>query len=143
MLQGFDGIYRERQVKCASALYKNIGVERGDKKSRKAAMLKNFDFFDAPHAAFITMPKNFGVFNALDVGIYLDTLMLSMTEFGVSSCAQGALALYPDIVRNLLNIDRENAVLVGLSFGYEDPLHPANKTVTDRAQLEGTVSFFE
>lgn len=143
MFPAFDGVYRERQIQCASALYGNIGIERSDKSGRKAATLRNFDFFDAPHAAFITMPRNFGVFNALDVGIYLDTLMLSMTYHGVSSCAQGALALYPGIVRSILNISEDNAVLAGLSFGYQDDSHPANQTVTDRATLDEIVSFFD
>lgn len=142
MFPAFNGIHRERQVQCASALYENIGIERGNKEGRKDATLRNFDFFDAPHAAFITMPRGFGVFNALDVGIYLDALMLSMTYYGVSSCAQGALALYPNIVRSVLNISSENAVLAGLSFGYQDESHPANRTVTERATLDQVVSFY-
>jgi len=143
MLPGFDGVYRDRQVECAMALYGNIGVQRGDKEARKAAALRNFDFFDAPHVAFITMPSNFGIFNALDLGIYLQTLMLSMTSYGVSSCAQGALALYPELVRRVLDISEENAILVGVSFGFEDPSHPANKTILGRAGVDEVVSFYD
>lgn len=142
LLPGFEGIYRDRQVECAAALYEKIGVERTDKQARKEAALRNFSFFGAPHAVFITMPRTFGIFNALDLGIYLQTLMLSMTHHGVGSCAQGALAIYPSVVRDILDIEDEQAVLVGVSFGFEDFSHPANKTNTDRARIEETISFY-
>ena len=139
----YQNVYRERQMDCASALYNNLGVIREDKAGRKEAMSRNFNFFGAPHAAFITMPKQFGTFNALDVGLYVQTLLLSMEYFGVSSCAQGALALYPDVIKDYLGIPAGHGLLVGISFGYEDPTHPANNTITTREQLTNVVTFCE
>ena len=43
-----------------------------------------------------------------------------MTERGIASCPQGALATYPEPVKALLPIPEENAILCGLSFGYAD-----------------------
>ena len=139
----YQDVYRERQIDCASALYSNLGISRGDKAERKIAMERNFNFFGAPHAVFITMPKKFGTFNALDVGLYVQTLLLSMQHFGVSSCAQGALALYPDVVREHLGIPDDQGILVGISFGYEDASHPANKTITERETLANVATFFD
>ena len=137
----YDGVFRQRQVDCATALYDSMGVQRGDKSQRKAAMLRNFEFFQAPHAAFISMPKRFGVFNALDVGMYLQTLLLCMKSYGVASCAQGALALYPDAVREVTGIADDQGILVGVAFGYEDPDHVTSNTVTSRADLGDIVTF--
>ena len=103
--------------------------------------MRNFEFFQAPHAAFISMPKRFGVFNALDVGMYLQTLLLCMKSYGVASCAQGALALYPDAVREVTGIADDQGILVGVSFGYEDPDHVTSNTVTSRADLGDIVTF--
>lgn len=137
--------YRQRQVDCAYALYGSMGIERGDKLGRGAAMLRNYDFFGAPHVAFIAMPKTFGVVNALDVGIYLQTLNLVMESHGVSSCIQGALAYYPDLVRKELGLPEDDSmqILCGISFGYEDKSHAANNTRTVRAELAENVVFFE
>ena len=139
----YHDVYRERQMDCASALYGKLGIKRDDKAARKEAMSRNFNFFGAPHVAFITMPKQFGTFNAMDVGLYVQTLLLSMEYFGVSSCAQGALALYPDVVKDYLGIPADHGLLVGISFGYEDPAHPANNTITTRESLDNVVTFFE
>jgi nitroreductase len=42
------------------------------------------------------MHKSFGATGAIDVGIYLQTLMLTMTAHGIARCPQGALRSYPD-----------------------------------------------
>lgn len=135
--------YRKRQVECAVELYGNMGIARDDKMGRMMAMLRNYEFFDAPHVAFIGMPKGFGVINALDVGIYLQTLMLAMTAHGVSSCAQGALAYYPGPVREAFGFGDEVSLVAGISFGYEDVSVPANKTRTTREDLAVSASFID
>lgn len=142
---GFFDEYRQRQVDCAYALYGSMGIERGDKAGRGAAMIRNYDFFAAPHVAFIAMPKSFGIVNALDVGIYLQTLNLVMESYGVGSCIQGALAYYPDIVRKELDLPEDDSmqILCGISFGYEDKSHDANKTRTVRAELSENITFFQ
>jgi nitroreductase len=137
----FKGVYRQRQVDCAMALYDNMGVERSDRQARMKAMLRNFNFFEAPHAAFLCMPKGYDVGNGVDVGIYLQTLMLVMSSYGVASCSQGALGFYPQQVREVLNIDDNLGVVVGLSFGYEDGDNAANKTRTTREKLSEVVHF--
>src|SRR5690606_33096128 len=69
----FEGVYRQRQVACAVALYEKIGVERHDRRGRTDASLRNFLFFDAPHVLVLCMDRRFGVGVALDVGAYLQT----------------------------------------------------------------------
>jgi len=75
----FTGIYRERQVGAAQALYGAMGVARGDAIGRKLAYIRNHAFFDAPHAVFIFMPEPFDTREATDLGMYAQTLMLALT----------------------------------------------------------------
>lgn len=140
-LPRFEGVYRQRQVDCAVALYSTMGIERDDKEGRARASLRNFELFDAPHVAFIGMERDFGVTVALDVGIYLQTLMLAMTAHGIASCAQGSMRYYPDDVREVFGEPESTAILCGISFGYEDPSVPANETRVGRAPLEENVVF--
>ena len=139
----FEGIYRRRQVDTAAALYGNMGIARDDKTGRRWAMLRNFEFFDAPHGAFVFMPRQFGATVALDVGMYAQTLMLAMTAHGISSCAQASIGRYPAIVRAHLGVDENMGLLMALSFGYEDPAVAANRTRVPRAPLEQEVRFME
>lgn len=139
----FPAPYRQRQVECAMALYQNMGIARNDREARSKAMLRNFAFFDAPHVAFICMPKDFDTVNAVDIGIYLQSLMLLMESKGISCCAQGALGFYPGPIKTILDIPEHLGVVVGLSFGYADPSNPANNTRTERAQMQQSVTFFD
>lgn len=137
----YPGAYRERQVDAAKALFAATGVAREDIAARRDSFLRNFRFFDAPHAAFIFMPRWAGIREAADCGMYAQSLMLALTAHGLASCPQGALSHHAEVVREALGIDREMLLLFGLAFGYEDGDHPANRTRTDRAPLDQTTVF--
>lgn len=139
----FDGEYRNRQVACAVAMYSEMGIARDDVAGRQRATMRNFELFDAPHVAFIGMHKDFGATVAVDVGMYAQTLMLAMTAHGISSCAQGSMRYYPDVVREVFGLDDSVHILFGISFGYEDPGVPANRTRTARAPLAENVTFLD
>lgn len=136
----FDG-YREKQVACAVELYGNMGVGRDDRQGRFNASLRNFEFFDAPHVAYVCMSKRFGLGVALDVGMYVQTLMLSMWSRGIGSCPQAALRSYPELVAKHLSIPDDEQILCGLSFGFEDPAVPANATRQPRDAVDANVFF--
>jgi len=138
----YGGIHRDRQYGSANALYSSMGIERSDKQSRMAALIRNWTFFDAPHALFFTMEKYLDIMGAVDMGIYAQTLSLLMTENGIASCFQGALGQFPDPIKKYLNIPEKFGILFGMSFGYADEKAPVNKTKTDRASLEEAVIFW-
>ncbi len=137
----FAGVYRERQVDAAAKLYGAMGVERRDLVARELAYIRNHAFFDAPHVVFVFMPEPFDTREAADIGMYAQTLMLALTARGVASCAQGALGLFPDIVRRELGVPPNFKLLFGVSFGYEDPQAKANATRVGRADIDDAVHF--
>jgi len=138
---GLLGKYKERQYDCAFKYYDSMGVTREDKAGRQKLLVKNWQFFGAPHGAFISMPKTMHRANAIDIGIFLQTMMLLLIERGISSCPQGALASFPDLVRKYVNIPEENAIMCGLSFGYKEEGARINSSVMDRVPLEEMSSF--
>ncbi len=137
----FDEPFRKHQIACAVTLFNEMGIGRDDKQGRNRALLRNFELFDAPHVAFLGMNKQFKEPVALDLGIYLQTLMLAMTANGIACCPQGSMRSYPDIVRREFDISPEIGILVGLSFGYEDPSVAANRARIDRSPLSENVVF--
>ncbi len=139
----YKGIHRDRQFESANVLYSSMGIERSDKQSRLDALIKNWTFFDAPHALFFTMEKYLNIMGAVDIGIYAQTLSLLMNENDISNCFQGALGQFPDPVKKFLDIPDNIGILFGMSFGYADEKAPVNTTRTDRVSIENSVVFWD
>ncbi len=139
----YDGEYKLRQYDSAARLYGAMGITRDEKGKRNDAFFRNFTFFDAPHAAFVFIPEQFGIREAADIGMFAQTLMLAMTAHGIASCPQTALSFHADIVRDILNIDPALKLLLGISFGYEDTENKANKCRVGRAGLEESIHFIK
>ena len=137
----FFGVHRERQIDAAQQLYGAMGVERRDVAGRHAAFIRNHASFDAPHVVFVFMADGFAEREAADIGMWAQTLMLALTARGVASCAQGALSLYPDIVREHLGVPSQQKLLFGVAFGYEDGSVKANAARVGRAALDDAVRF--
>ena len=137
----YAGVYKERQYASAEALYSAMGIAREEKDKRNVAFMRNFTFFDAPHVAFLFLPEPFGLREACDLGMYAQTLMLSMVAHGLACCPQTALSFLAGQVREVLDIDASNRLLFGISFGYEDPAHLSNRCRTDRAALGDLTHF--
>lgn len=136
----YPGVYRERQIGAAKALFVATGVAREDVEARRESYLRNFRFFDAPHAAFILLPPWAGYREAADCGMYAQSLMLALTAHGLASCAQGALSHHADVVKRALGVADDMRVLFGIAFGAEDAGHPANTARTTREPIATAIA---
>ena len=116
-----------------------MGIPRDDKEARRAAVLRNWEFFGAPVAGIVCMDKELGPADILGVGMYLQTLVLALTARGVATCVQVALAGYPEVLYRELSIPRQLSILCGVSIGYPDPDFPANSLNIGRAPIEDNV----
>lgn len=135
----YDGVYGDRRRASGYGLYNALGIERSDHDARAQQMLENFRFFGAPHVAIITTDAGLGTYGAVDCGGYVSTFLAAATSLGVATCAQAALALYSDGVRDYLKLGDDRLVVCGISFGYADSDHPANSFRTERADLTDVV----
>ena len=138
---GFAGVYLERRREVGFGLYAALGIAREDRAAREAQHLENFHFFGAPHVALLTMPTGMGVYGGLDLGGFLATFLLAAESAGVATIAQAALAAYAKPLRVALGIGPDRALLCGISFGYADAAHPANRFRASRAPREQIFRF--
>jgi nitroreductase len=129
-------LLRRRQVAAARALYGALGIAREDRAARDGQFARNFCFFDAPVALVVTIDRGFGSGGYMDLGMALYGLMLAAQSAGLASCAIGALASYPGLVRRHLGLDENSMVVCGMALGYADPQAPVNQTVTTRCELD-------
>jgi hypothetical protein len=133
--------YIDRRRACGFGYYETMGVTRENKEGRLAIARKNFEFFDAPHVAFFSMPSNFVYPQAVDMGILLGSMMLVMVEKGMGCIAQGSLAGYPEPVKEIADIPEDNEILFGLSFGFIDDEAHINTVRMDRVPVDEIASF--
>lgn len=123
---GLPETFAPLRRELGALIYGAMGVARDDAEGRWAAQLRNFEFFGAPVAGIMCMHRDLGLPDALGVGMYLQTLLLALTEHGIDSCVQVSTALYPEIAREQLGLPDELTVLCGLCIGYADPEFAAN-----------------
>ncbi|MGB3287991.1 MAG: nitroreductase [Burkholderiaceae bacterium] len=135
----YTGVYQSRRRVCGYQLYDSVGVKKEDRAASTVQMLKNFEFFGAPHLAIISAPASLGVYGAVDCGAYVNNFMLAAHGAGVATIAQASLALYASFIRQYFDIDSERQILCGISFGYEDVDHPVNGFRTEREDLDKVV----
>lgn len=124
-----------------AAVYGSMGIRRDDVEGRRAAVLRNWEFFRAPLAGIVCMHEDLHHVDSLGVGMFLQTLLLALTARGLGTCVQVSIAGYPDIVREQLGIAPEFTVLCGVAIGYPDPGFPANRLRTPRNPVEQNVVF--
>lgn len=126
---------KRRQIASAKALYDAIGVAREDRVGRDAQFERNFHFFDAPVALLVTVAHDLGSGCYMDLGMALYGLMLAAQSKGLSSCAIGAMASYPSLIRRHLALGTDSKIVCGLALGYADPKAAVNQTRTTRLAL--------
>ena len=139
----YTGKYLDRRRECGFQLYNAVGVERGDKAGYAKQTLENFRLFGAPHVAVLTSDPGLGVYGAVDVGGYVQVLLLAMQAHGVAAIPQAALAGHSALLKDMLGIPAERLVVCGISFGYEDRSHVANSYRTSRAPLSEVVNWID
>jgi nitroreductase len=127
---------RRRQVAAAQALYGALGVARDDRAGRDAQFERNFKFFDAPVALIVIMPHDMGSGCYMDLGMTLYGLMLAAQDQGLATCAIGAMASYPNLIRGHLGLEGSSHIVCGMAMGYADPDAPVNQTQTTRCALD-------
>ncbi|KIK53363.1 hypothetical protein GYMLUDRAFT_179095 [Collybiopsis luxurians FD-317 M1] len=120
-----------------------LGIERDDIEGRRAAVLRNFDFFGAPTAAIVCMNHMLSKADAVSVGMYLQTFLLSLTESQVGSCVEVSVAGYPDVVRKCLSIPEDMDIICGIAIGYEDESMAVNRLRSRRVSVEDTTVILE
>jgi nitroreductase len=133
--------YGTHRRACAGALYGAMGLARDDKAGRYDAWLRNFELFDAPHVAIVSVDKRLGPYAFLDIGVWLGTLLAAAAADGIATCPMASLATYPKPLRALLPISDAEHVLFGIALGLADDAAPANTCRTTRAPLDANLQF--
>ena len=114
---------KPRAQRVGKELYELFGVKRGDRDARDKQWGKNYSFFGAPVEMFIYIHKSLHVYAASDAGLMMQNLMLSAHGHGLGTCAQGAVNIWDDVVRQEFEISKDYRLLCGMAIGYPSDSH--------------------
>ena len=124
----------ERSQRVGKGIYDTLGIDRTDTTARFNFLERNYEFFGAPTALFFFTHRGLDHFGTLDLGLYMQTLMLAAKARGIGTCSQGYLGNYPDIIRKEFEISDDYALVCGMSIGYPSD-HPINNWQAERLSI--------
>lgn len=139
--EAYEGRYLDRRRGSGWQLYESLGITKGDRAASAAQMLKNFELFGAPHVAIVTTDAKLGLYGAVDCGFFVQTFLLAAQSLGLATIPQAAIASQSPFIRDYFELTEDRKVLLGVSFGFADDLHPANGYRTPRQTVAETVSW--
>lgn len=117
---------KPRAERVGREMYETLGVTRGDRTARDQQWAKNYSFFGAPVELFIYVHKSLHIYAASDAGLMMQNLSLSAHAQGLGTCAQGAVAIWDDVVRKEFDVPKSYRLLCGVALGY-----PSDSAIND------------
>jgi nitroreductase len=136
------GAYKERREAHGVQLYGSLGIAQTDAAARLGQYKKNFEFFGAPVALFITIDRRLGPGQWADLGGYVNSLAVLARGHGLDTCPQEAWARLYDTVCDFLKVPDNEMLFCGMAIGYGDRKHKANDFRSPRAELSEFCKFY-
>jgi nitroreductase len=135
------GAYKERRDAHGVQLYGSLGIAQTDAAGRLGQYKKNFEFFDAPVALFITIDRRLGPGQWADLGGYINSLAVLARGYGLDTCPQEAWARLYDTVGEFIKLPPNEMLFCAVAIGYGDRKHKANDFRSPRAELSEFCTF--
>ena len=133
--------YIDRRRQIGWALYGLLGIAKGDREASSRQHEKNFAFFGAPVGMMITVARVMRTGSYLDLGMFLENVMIAARGYGLDTCPQAAFAFLHPLIHRRLDIPDTERVVCGMALGHADPAEPANALRTERAEVDAFTTF--
>jgi len=152
--------YREKQIGCSPGNIKPLPKTYGKRGAKTLDLMNPFfeemkvksdqftnegscNFYGAPVAILLCLDDSFPNARMVDIGIALGYLVLTAHEFGLGTCPIGFITAYEDEIKDLLNIQENKNVVIGVALGYPDWDIAINRFKSPRDDLEKFVRWIE
>lgn len=138
-----DEEYKRRRSECARDMYTALSIKQDDTELRLSQIRENFKFFGAPVGMIVTIDSAFAENGWGHVGMFIQNICLSAVDNDMGTCLQESWSIYPETVKDFLNIPDNEVVWCGIALGYPNKEHPINNYRTSRESIEKFVTFIE
>lgn len=129
-----DAVIEERAARAGAGVLRAMGIDRDDRAARRSHLRRNLEFYGAPAVMVFHLPADAVPGAFLEMGLFLQNVMLGLVACGLGSCPQFSVAGYPWVLREALNLP-DRLIVCTLAVGYPDPVAPVNAFVPARAAL--------
>ena len=123
-------------------LYNLLGIGRDDFEARDKQMQENFHFFGAPVGMFITMDRRLATGTFMDLGMFIQSILVGARGEGLHSCGQVAFTKFHTLIAEQLKFKENEMLVCGVSIGYEDTSAPENALRVEKLQYSDFTTFY-
>jgi len=131
--------YAQRLDDMGARRYEAVGVDRDDRELRARVRAGNWDCWGATTALFCYLESTMLPPQWMDVGMFLQTVMLLFRAENMDTCPQIAWAEYHETVAEVIEPSSNLVLACGMSIGFADPDVP--RPWMPRSQLSDAVTF--
>ena len=109
--------YLSRRDQFGRLFYGSLGIAQADLVARAGQTSKNYGFFGAPVGLIIAIDRRLQVGSWLDLGMFVQNVMIAAGARGLHSCPQETFSKYHAVLRKHLPIPDVEIVVCGMSIG--------------------------
>lgn len=135
-------VWMGRARRCGYGLFELKGIARDDHEARKKHNRENFTCFEASTLLIFHLPKNAEKGTFLDMGFFMQSVMLAASEAGLGTCPQFSIAAYADLIRTHLNL-KDRLIVSGMSIGFPDENATVNQYEPKRVLLDEVAQWYD
>lgn len=137
-----DRVTEERARLAGVGVLRALGLEPGAA-GRQAQLRMNLGFYGAPVAMVFHLPGDAVPGAFLEVGFFIQNVMLGLVACGLGSCPQYSVAGYPHVLRGELGLGADRLIVCTLAVGYPDRAAGVNTFIPERAALADYVRWHD
>jgi nitroreductase len=128
--------FASRRRDFGSVFYGSLGIEHDDLAARAEQTARNCRFFDAPIGLVFTIDRRLEKGSWLDLGMFIQNIMLAAKARGLDTCTQEFLSRYHAVIRAHLPLAPEELMVCSMAMGFGDPDWAKRRQPMPKAPLE-------
>jgi len=137
-----DPVTEQRARLAGTGVLRALGLADQGAAGRRVHLRMNLAFYGAPAAMVFHLPADAGPGAFLELGFFVQNVMLGLVAHGLGSCPQYSVAGYPQVLREELDL-AGRLIVCTLAVGYPDPAAGVNEFVPARAALADYVHWHD
>lgn len=127
--------YIDRRRENGWGLYGLLGIGKADKDKMHVQHQRNYRFFDAPVGLMFTIDRVMGRGSLLDMGMFLQNIMVAARARGLHTCPQAAWNGFSKIILPHVGASQDEMLVCGMALGYADESNVVNSFHTPRVSV--------
>ena len=131
-----------RQAEFGRHYYASLAIDAEDAAARARQTARNYRFFDAPVGLLFSIDARLTHHSWVDIGLFLQTMMLAAHARGLATCPQVAFLRYERVIARHLAFSAGEALVCGMSLGYPDWEARVNRVIMPRGPVCAFTSWY-